>query len=181
MVVPRLLKKYKEEVAPMLMEKFGIKNPLATPRIEKIVVNMGVGKAVENKNRIEHAARDLATITGQKPVVAKARKSVSGFRLRQGNPIGVYVTLRRERMYEFLDRLISIAIPRIRDFRGLSTKAFDGKGNFNMGLSEQVVFPEINLDKMEFVQGMNISIVTTAKNDEQGLELLRALGMPFRK
>ncbi len=181
MAVPRLLEKYRAEVIPKLKEKFGIENLLALPRLEKIVVNMGVGKALENKNRIDHAVRDLATITGKKPVVAKARRSVSGFRLRQGNPIGVFVTLRKDRMYEFLDRLISIAIPRIRDFRGLDPKGFDGHGNYNMGLSEQIVFPEINLDKLEFVQGMNVTIVTTAKNDEQGYELLLGLGMPFKR
>lgn len=181
MVVPRLLSKYRDQVAPSLRERFGIGNALATPRLSKIVVNMGIGKALENKNRIEHAVKDLGLITGQKPVVTKARRSISAFRLRQGNPVGASVTLRGEKMFEFLDRLISIAIPRIRDFRGMNPKAFDGRGNYSMGLAEQIVFPEINIDKVEFVQGMNVTIVTTAKNDDRALALLEGLGFPFRK
>ena len=181
MVAPRLFEKYRQEVAPALRERFHVGNDMAVPRLTKIVVNMGVGKALENKNRIDHAVRDLSTITGQKPVVTKARRSISAFRLREGNAIGVRVTLRRERMFEFLDRLIAIAIPRIRDFRGLNPKGFDGRGNFSLGLGEQIVFPEINIDKVEFIQGMNVTVVTTAKTDEQARALLEGLGMPFRR
>lgn len=177
---PRLLLKYKNEVHLQLKERFRIGNPFAVPRVAKIVVNMGLGKSIENKNRMEHAVRDLAAIAGQKPVVTKARKSIAGFKLRKGMPIGAMVTLRRERMYEFLDRLISIVIPRIRDFRGLPRK-FDGHGNYSMGLSEQAVFPEVSLDTLEFVQGMQITICTTARNDEQAFELLDRMGLPFRK
>jgi large subunit ribosomal protein L5 len=176
----RLLERYKNEVAPGLKTEFGYSNRLQIPRLEKIVVNMGIGRAVENKNRIEHAVRDLGTVTGQKPVVTKAKAAISSFRLRQGVPIGAMVTLRKKKMYEFLDRLIAVVMPRIRDFRGLNRK-FDGRGNYSMGLSEQVVFPEINLDKMEFVQGMNITFVTTAKTDAEGLALLTRLGLPFQK
>jgi large subunit ribosomal protein L5 len=176
----RLLQKYRNQVAPALREQFGYTNPMMIPMLEKVVVNMGVGRAVENKARIEHAARDLGTITGQKPVVTKARVSVAGFKLRQGQAVGVAVTLRGPQMWEFVDRLIAIAIPRIRDFRGLPTK-LDGNGNYTMGLSEQIVFPEINRDKVEFVQGMHITFVTTARNDEEAFALLQKLGLPFRK
>jgi large subunit ribosomal protein L5 len=150
------------------------------PRVVKVVVNMGVGKATENRRRLDQASSELALITGQKPIVTKARKSVSAFKVRQGNPIGCKVTLRGARMFEFLDRLINIVIPRIRDFRGLPRKAFDGRGNYTLGISEQTVFPEVNLDKIEFVQGMDITVVTTARNDAEAYELLRAFGMPFR-
>lgn len=177
---PRFQLKYKNEVRPALKAKFKIENDNAVPKFEKVVINMGLGKAVENKNRVEHAVRDLTAISGQKPVIAKARKSIAGFKLRQGMPIGCMVTLRRERMWEFLDRLISIVIPRIRDFRGLPKK-LDGRGNYSMGISEQGVFPEVNLDKLEFVQGMQITIVTTAENDEQAIELLEQMGMPFQR
>lgn len=177
---PRLQVKYRQEVHAALKAKFGIKNDLAVPRIQKIVVNMGLGKSVENKNRVEHAARDLALISGQKPMITKARKSIAGFKLRMGMPIGVMVTLRRERMYEFLDRLISTAMPRIRDFRGLPRK-LDGRGNYSLGLSEQSVFSEIRLDNLEFVQGMQVTIVTSSKNDEQAFELLDQMGLPFQK
>jgi len=179
-VPPRLLLKYKQEVHLQLQSKFRIENRFAVPRITKIVVNMGLGKSIENKNRTEHALRDLGAITGQKAVVTKARKSIAGFKLRKDMPIGAMVTMRRERMYEFLDRLISIVIPRIRDFRGLPKK-FDGHGNYSMGLSEQAVFPEVNLDTLEFVQGMQITICTSAPNDEQAFELLDLMGLPFRK
>jgi len=179
-VVPRLLVRYRDEVAPALRKQFQFKNPMQTPKLTKIVINMGIGKAVENKARIEAGVKELATITGQKPVVTKARAAVSGFKLREGMPIGVAVTLRGAHMWEFLDRFVSVAVPRIRDFRGLPNK-LDGRGNYSVGLSEQSVFPEINLDKVEFVQGMNITFVTTAKNDEQGFALLEKLGVPFRK
>ncbi len=175
----RLLERYRTEVVPQLRKELGTDNPHALPRLDKIVVSMGVGKALENKNRLDAAARDLATITGQKPLVTRARKSVAGFKLRKGQEIGLKVTLRGRRMYEFLDRLITIVMPRIRDFRGLSPKSFDGAGNYNLGISEQVVFPEINIDKMEFVQGMNITIGVKARKREHSFELLRRLGVPF--
>jgi large subunit ribosomal protein L5 len=178
--MPRLLQVYRNKVVAALTKDFGYPNPMMVPRLQKIVVNMGVGRAVENKNRIEAANKDLTAITGQKPMIRKARGAVSGFKLREGYPIGIAVTLRGARMWEFLDRLITLAIPRIRDFRGVPTK-FDGRGNYTMGLSEQSVFPEIQLDKVEFVQGMDITFVTTAPTDKEGLALLTHLGMPFRK
>ena len=182
--MPRLRDKYRDEVASKLKEEFGIGNPMAIPRPVKIVVNMGVKGAVENKARVETAARDLATITGQKPTVRKARSSVSGFKLREGMPIGCAVTLRRERMWEFADRLISVVLPRIRDFRGVKDK-LDGRGNYSLGLSEQSVFPEIEFDRVEFQQGMDITFVTTAPNDEQGYALAEgaryALPRPGRR
>jgi len=176
----RLLEKYRSEVVPELKKVLGTQNVLALPRLEKIVVSMGVGKALENKNFLDAAARDLAAITGQKPLVTRARKSVAGFKLRKGQEIGLKVTLRGRRMYEFLDRLISVVIPRIRDFRGLSPRAFDGAGNYNLGISEQVVFPEINIDKVELIQGMNITLGIRARNPGESFELLRRLGLPFR-
>jgi large subunit ribosomal protein L5 len=176
----RLMDKYRSEVVPALMERFGIQNRMAVPRIDKVVVNMGVGKATENKKFLDDAARDLGVITGQKPKITTARGSVSGFRLREGNPIGCMVTLRGRRMYEFLDRLISIVIPRIRDFRGVSPRAFDGRGNYSMGLAEQIVFPEIDIDSVEQAQGMNITITIKNGTDEMSFELLKGLGMPFR-
>lgn len=179
-VLPRRQQIYREKVVPKLRQEFGYSNPMMVPRLTKIVVNMGVGRAVENKNRIEAANKDLTAIVGQKPLIRKSRGAVSGFKLRENYPIGVAVTLRGPRMWEFVDRLISIAIPRIRDFRGLPTR-LDGRGNYTMGLSEQSVFPEIQLDKVEFVQGMDITFVTTAKTDKEGLALLSHLGMPFRK
>jgi len=179
-VQPRLLTKFRQEVAGALREQFGYTNPMMVPTLQKIVINMGIGKATENKARLEHAQRELGVITGQKPVVTKARKSVAGFKIREGYPIGCAVTLRGARMWEFLDRLTTIAIPRIRDFRGLPNK-LDGRGNYTMGLSEQSVFPEVNLDKVEFVQGMHITFVTSARTDEEGLALLTKLGMPFVK
>jgi large subunit ribosomal protein L5 len=177
---PRRLQSYREKIVPALTKEFGYPNPMMVPRLMKIVVNMGVGKAVENKNRMEAATKDLTAITGQRPLVRKSRVAVSGFKLREGYAIGVAVTLRGARMWEFLDRLVSLAVPRIRDFRGLPTK-LDGRGNYTMGLSEQSVFPEIQLDKVEFVQGMDITFVTTAPTDKEGLALLTHLGLPFRK
>ena len=177
----RLLERYQKEIAPALEKKFGRKNRLSLPRLEKIVVNMGVGKALQEKNRMEQAAEQLAQITGQKALITKAKKAVSGFRLREDNPIGCKVTLRGRRMYEFLDRLISIALPRIRDFRGVNPKSFDGHGNYSLGLAEQLVFPEIDPDKATFTQGMDVTFVTTTNNDDEARELLRAFGMPFRE
>lgn len=176
----RLLERYTSEVRPKLRERFGYDNDHQIPVLQKITVNMGVGKAVENKARLEHAVQDLAQITGQKPIITKARKSISQFRLRQGFPVGAKVTLRRARMYEFLDRLMTVVIPRLRDFRGFSAK-LDGHGNYSLGLTEQMVFPEINLDKVQFVQGMNISISTSARTDDEGWFLLSELGFPFKK
>ena len=170
---------YKNEVVPELKKQFSYDNPHQVPEITKIVVSMGIGKAVENKSRVDAAAKDLSTITGQKAVIKKAGKSVAGFKLREGMPIGCMTTLRKERMYEFLDRLIAAALPRIRDFRGLKDN-FDGNGNYSLGLDEQSLFPEIRLEKVEFTQGMNITIVTTAKSDEEGRALLTCFGMPFR-
>lgn len=177
---PRLQEKYNAEVVTALKDKFGIDNPMAIPRLEKVVINMGCKGAVENKNRVDAAAKDLAAITGQKPTVRKARKSISGFKLREGMPIGVAVTLRRENMWSFVDRLISVVLPRIRDFGGVKTK-LDGRGNYSLGLSDQLVFPEIEFDRVEFTQGMDITFVTSADDDEQGYALLKGLGMPFKE
>jgi large subunit ribosomal protein L5 len=176
---PRMKQRYQTEVKPKAMQRFGIGNSMAVPRLSKIVVNMGCKGAVENKARVEAASRDLAVITGQKPTVRNAKKAIAGFKLREGMPIGVAVTLRGNRMWEFADRLISIVLPRIRDFRGVKAK-LDGRGNFTLGLSEQTVFPEIDFDKLEFTQGMDITFVTTAGSDEQGFFILKELGMPFR-
>src|SRR2546426_340887 len=177
----RLMERYHKEIVPRLAEKFGRTNRLSLPRLQKIVVNMGVGKALQDKNRMEQAAEQLTQITGQRAQVTKAKVAISGFRLREGNEIGCRVTLRGRRMYEFLDRLISVALPRIRDFRGVNPKSFDGNGNFSLGLSEQQVFPEIDPDKMTFVQGMDITFVTSTRNDDEARELLRGFGMPFRE
>ncbi len=177
----RLFEKYQKEILPGLSQKLNRKNILSLPRLQKIVVNMGVGKALQDKNRMEQAADQLTQIAGQKAQVRKARVAVSGFRLREGNEIGCRVTLRGDRMYEFLDRLISIALPRIRDFRGVNPKSFDGHGNYSMGLAEQQVFPEIDPDKMTFVQGMDVTFVTSTNNDDEARELLRGFGMPFRE
>jgi large subunit ribosomal protein L5 len=177
----RLMDRYKNEIVPQLAQKFGRTNQLSLPRLKKIVVNMGVGKALQDKNRMEQAAEQLAQITGQKAEVRKAKRAVSGFRLRENNEIGCRVTLRGQRMYEFLDRLISIALPRIRDFRGVNPKSFDGHGNYSLGLAEQTVFPEIDPDKVTFVQGMDVTLVTSTDNDDEARELLRAFGMPFRE
>jgi len=177
----RLKSRYRSEIAPALKSQFGFKNPMQIPTLVKIVVNMGVGEAARDSKLIEGAVRDLATITGQKPQVTKSRKSIAQFKLREGQPIGAHVTMRGDRMWEFADRLLSISLPRIRDFRGLSPKQFDGKGNYTFGLTEQVVFPEIEQDKVDRPRGMDITIVTTAKNDDEGRALLKALGFPFRE
>ena len=177
----RLKEKYKNEIAPAIAKEFDIKNPMAVPKIEKIVVNMGLGEGISNAKLLDVAAEELRSITGQKPVVTKAKKSIAAFKLRQGMNIGAMVTLRGDRMYEFLDRLISVALPRVRDFRGISGKAFDGRGNYTLGIREQLIFPEIDFNKVDKTRGMNISIVTTAKTDEQARSLLKAMGMPFRQ
>ena len=177
----RLKAKYKSTIAPALKSEFGFKNPMMVPTLTKVIVNMGVGDAARDSKLIEGAIRDLVTITGQKPQVTKARKSIAQFKLREGQPIGAHVTLRGDRMWEFADRLLSIALPRIRDFRGLSPKQFDGNGNYTFGLTEQVVFPEIEQDKVDRPRGMDITIVTTAKNDDEGRALLKALGFPFKE
>jgi large subunit ribosomal protein L5 len=177
----RLKQRYQKEIGPAIAREFGIKNPMAIPRLEKIVINMGMGEAIANAKILDTAADELKSITGQKPVVTKAKKSIASFKLRQGMPIGVMVTLRGDRMYEFLDRLVSVGLPRVRDFRGVSPKAFDGRGNYTIGVREQLIFPEIDFNKVEKLRGMNISIVTTASNDELARALLKALGMPFRQ
>lgn len=177
----RLKDRYQKEVAPAIAKEFSITNPMAIPRVEKIVINMGIGEAIANAKILDTAADELRAIVGQKPVVTKAKKSIASFKLRQGMPIGTMVTLRGERMYEFLDRLVSIALPRVRDFRGVSPKAFDGRGNYTIGVREQLIFPEIDFNKVDKLRGMNISIVTTARNDEQARALLKGLGMPFRQ
>jgi len=178
--MPRMQETYKNEIVPKLKEKFGYSNIMEVPKLVKIVVNMGLGDAIENIKVIDAAAEELSVITGQKAVVTKARKSIANFKLREGVPIGVMVTLRRDYMYYFLDKLLTIALPRVRDFRGVSPKGFDGRGNYTLGVKEQIIFPEINYDKIDKIRGMNITIVTTAKNDEEGMELLKLLGMPFR-
>ena len=175
----RLKERYNKEVAPAIAKEFGIKNPMAVPRLEKIVVNMGMGEAIANAKILDTAADEIRAIVGQKPVITKAKKSIASFKLRQGMPIGVMVTLRGDRMYEFLDRLVSIALPRVRDFRGVSPKAFDGRGNYTIGVREQLIFPEIEYDKIDKVRGFEVSIVTTAQTDEEGRRLLSLLGMPF--
>jgi large subunit ribosomal protein L5 len=177
----RLQERYQKEIVGRLAEKLGRKNRHSLPRLQKIVVNMGVGKALQDKNRMEQAADQLTQITGQKAQITKAKRAVSGFRLRENNEIGCRVTLRGQRMYEFLDRLISIALPRIRDFRGVNPKSFDGNGNYSMGLTEQSVFPEIDPDKVTFVQGMDVTFVTSTRKDDEARELLRSFGMPFRE
>jgi large subunit ribosomal protein L5 len=176
----RLKERYQKEVAPAVAKEFGIKNPMAIPRLEKIVVNMGMGEAIANAKILDTAVDELKAIVGQKPVITKAKKSIASFKLRQGMPIGVMVTLRGDRMYEFMDRLVSVALPRVRDFRGVSPKAFDGRGNYTIGVREQLIFPEIDFNKVDKLRGMNISIVTTARNDELARALLKGLGMPFR-
>ncbi|MGX7060051.1 50S ribosomal protein L5 [Vagococcus humatus] len=177
----RLKEKYLNEVTPALMEKFNYSSVMQTPKLEKIVINMGVGDAVSNTKNLDKAVEELTLIAGQKPVITKARKSIAGFRLREGMPIGCKVTLRGERMYEFLDKLVSVSLPRVRDFHGVSKKAFDGRGNYTLGVKEQLIFPEIDYDLVDKVRGMDIVIVTTANSDEEGRELLQQLGMPFQK
>ena len=176
----RLFDYYKDKVAPELMKKFGYKSVMEVPRIEKITLNMGVGEAVADKKVMEHAVGDMQKIAGQKPVVTKSKKSIAGFKIREGYPVGCKVTLRKARMYEFLDRLVTVAIPRIRDFRGISGKAFDGRGNYNMGVREQIIFPEIEYDKIDALRGMNITITTTAKTDEEAKALLLAFKFPLK-
>jgi large subunit ribosomal protein L5 len=176
---PRLKRDYDERIAAAMTEKFGYKNRLEVPRLEKIVINMGVGEATQDKKKVEVAASEMELIAGQKPVITKAKKSIAQFKLREGMPIGVKVTLRRERMYEFLDRLITVALPRVRDFRGLNAKSFDGRGNYAMGLKEQIIFPEISYDRIDKVRGMDIIVTTTAKTDEEARELLRLFNFPF--
>jgi len=180
-VEPRLKKRYDTDAIPALMRQFNYKNKMQVPRIQKITVNMGLGEATQNAKMIESGMVEVTALTGQKPVVTRARKSIATFKLRAGEAIGVMVTLRRARMWEFLDRLIGFALPRVRDFKGVSPKAFDGQGNYTLGLKEQIIFPEIDYDKVEKVKGLNISIVTTARNDEEGRALLQHLGMPFRQ
>lgn len=178
---PRLRDKYYNEVVPALQEEFGYKNPLQVPRLEKIVVNVGLGEALSNPSALDHTVEQVAAITGQKPIVTRARRSIANFRLRAGNPIGVACTIRGVRMYEFLDRLITAALPRIRDFHGLNPNSFDGRGNYSLGIREQLIFPEIDYDRIDRVRGLQITIVTTAKTDEEGRRLLELLGMPFRR
>ncbi|MCX8032018.1 MAG: 50S ribosomal protein L5 [Thermoleophilia bacterium] len=181
MAVPRLKEKYQREVVPAMLERFGYKNIMEVPRVTKITLNMGVGEGARDAKVIEEASSQLARISGQKPQVRRARKSVANFKLRAGMTVGLRVTLRGNRMYEMLDRLLSIALPRIRDFRGLSPKSFDGRGNYNLGIREQIIFPEIDYDKIDKVRGLDIAITTTAKTDEEGRALLSLLGMPFRE
>lgn len=178
---PRMLGRFRTEISAALSKRFNYKNVMQVPRLDRIVINMGVGDAVEDQKHIDHAIEDMQIISGQKPAIRRAKKSISNFKLRQGMPIGCMVTLRRWKMYEFLDRFISLAVPRIRDFRGLPDNSFDGRGNYTLGLKEQIMFPEINYDKVAKIRGMNITFVTTAKTDEECYELLSALGMPFRK
>ena len=177
----RLRERYREEIAPAIKDHFEIENPMRIPKVEKVVVNMGVGEAVDNSRALDGAMADLAKITGQKAQVRRSRKSIAGFKIREGMPIGARVTLRGERMWEFLDRLISIALPRVRDFRGISPRSFDGRGNFALGLREQLIFPEISYDEIDKTRGLDVAIVTTAETDDEARELLRQLGMPFRQ
>ncbi len=179
-MVPRLKERYRKEIVPALMKEFSYRNVMAVPRLRKITVNMGLGEAIQNAKLLDAATQELSQITGQKPVITRARKSIANFKLRKNMPIGAMVTLRGERMYEFIDRLMNVALPRVRDFRGLSTRAFDGRGNYTLGLRDQLVFPEVDYAKVEKVKGLNISIVTDARTDAEALALLRHLGMPFR-
>jgi large subunit ribosomal protein L5 len=178
---PRLKERYQKDVVPALMKQFSYKNPMQVPRLVKVVLNMGMGEAIANAKALDHAVGELELITGQRPVITKAKKSIATFKLREGMPIGCMVTLRKERMFEFLDRFISAALPRIRDFKGIPSKSFDGRGNYSLGIKEQVIFPEIEIDKIDSIHGMDIVIVTTAKTDEEGRALLGHLGMPFSK
>ncbi len=178
---PRLQEKYSNDVRPALIKEFGFGNVMQVPKLSKITLNFGLGEAVQNPKIIEKAVEQLTAVAGQKPVITRAKRSISNFKLREGMPIGVTVTLRRDKMYEFLDRLISVAIPRIRDFRGVSPKAFDGRGNYTLGVREQIIFPEIEYDSVDKIRGLNVTITTTARNDDEGRALLRHLGMPFRK
>ena len=177
----RLKERYLKEIRSALMQEFGYRNAMEAPRLDKVVVNMGLGEAISNGKILDASVEQLSVITGQRPVVTRARKSIANFKLRQGQSIGAMVTLRGQRAYEFLDRLVNIALPRVRDFKGVSPKAFDGKGNYTLGVKEQIIFPEINYDRVEKIKGLNITVVTTARNDEEGRALLRHLGMPFRQ
>jgi large subunit ribosomal protein L5 len=179
--IPRLQQKYRTEIVPALMKQFSFENQLEVPRLEKVTLNMGLGEAVQTPKIIEAAVEEMTAIVGQKPVVTRAKKSIATFKLRQGMPIGVAVTLRKERMWEFVDRLITLALPRVRDFRGVSTRAFDGRGNYTLGIREQIIFPEINYDKIDKIKGMSVNFGTSARTDEHGRALLAAFGMPFRK
>ena len=176
----RLRFRYQQEIAPALMREFGWTNPMAVPKVEKVIINMGVGEATQNAKVLDPAVNELGQITGQKPVVTRAKKSIAAFKVREGMPIGAMVTLRGDRMYEFLDRLLNVALPRVRDFRGVSTKSFDGRGNYTLGLRDQLIFPEIDYAKVEKMKGMNVTIVTTAKSDDEARALLKHMGMPFR-
>lgn len=176
----RMSELYKNEIIPQLMKEFNFRNVMEVPRLEKIVLNMGLGEAIQNVKILDSAVDELALIAGQRPIITKAKKSIAGFKLRQGQSIGCAVTLRKDKMFEFLDRLVNVSLPRVRDFKGLSGKAFDGKGNYSLGVKEQLIFPEINYDKVDKIKGLNITIVTTAKNDEEGRALLKLMGMPFR-
>src|SRR5881296_4641048 len=180
MVAPRLKKKYQEEVVPVMMKEFGYRNSLQVPRLEKVTLNMGLNEALQNIKVLDVAAAEIMAITGQKPVITRAKKAIANFKLREGVAIGCMVTLRRERMYEFLDRLIHVALPRVRDFKGVPDRSFDGRGNYSLGLREQLIFPEINLDKVDKIKGLTVVICTTARSDAPGKALLKALGMPFR-
>ena len=177
----RLRTRFDKEIAPALMKELELKNPMAVPRLHKIVINMGVGEATQNAKVLDPAAHELAQVTGQKPIITKAKKSIAAFKVREGMPIGAMVTLRGDRMYEFLDRLVNVALPRVRDFRGVSTKSFDGRGNYTLGLRDQLIFPEIDYAKVDKLKGMNVTIVTTARDDNQARTLLKAMGMPFRQ
>lgn len=181
MAIPRLKEKYLQEVIPALNKEFGYTNPMSIPKLEKVVLNIGLGEAIQNGKAVDAAVHDLAAISGQKPVVTKAKKSIAAFKLREGMSIGAMVTLRNDQMFEFLDRFISLTLPRVRDFRGISPKSFDGRGNYTIGLRDQLIFPEIDFGKIDRARGLNVSIVTTAKTDEEARALLRFLGMPFRQ
>ncbi len=178
---PRLKQRYREETTPALLREFGYANAMQVPRVRNVVINIGMGEATQNAKALDGAAGDLATITGQKPVITRARKSIANFKVREGNPIGIMTTIRGDRMWEFLDRLLNAALPRIRDFRGVPAKAFDGRGNYSLGIREQLIFPEIEYDKVDRVRGLQINIITTARSDEEGRRLLELLGMPFSK
>ena len=178
--MPRLKDTYRKSIMPQLQKEFGYANPHEVPRLEKIVVNVGMGEAIDNPKRLDSAVEELAAITGQRPVVTKAKKAIANFKLRKGLPIGCMVTLRGDRMYEFLDRLVNVALPRVRDFKGVSDKSFDGRGNYSLGIREQIIFPEVDIDKIDKVKGLTVNICTTAKNDAEGRALLAALGVPFR-
>jgi large subunit ribosomal protein L5 len=180
-VVPRLKEVYKQEVVPALMKEFGYENVMQVPRLEKIVLNMGLGEALQNAKALDSASEDVATITGQKPIITRAKRSIANFKVRQGNPIGLMVTVRGDRMYEFFDRMVNAALPRIRDFRGISNKAFDGRGNYSLGIREQLIFPEIDYDKIDRIRGMQLTLITTARSDEEGKRLLQLMGMPFSR